>query len=76
MVGLTYLSITGSRNTAERVRDLVWSYMAWMGVMEMEDDTPGLTVWPKFIATCTGVARKQRVVACGEVSRTNIKLSI
>ena len=46
------------------------------GVMEMEDDPPGLTVWPKLIATCTRVARKQWVVTCGEESRTNTKLSI
>jgi len=30
------------------------------GVTEMEDDTPGITAWPKFIATCTRVTRKQR----------------
>jgi hypothetical protein len=44
------------------------------GVTEMEDDTPGVTAWPKFIATCTRVTRKQRVVACREESRTNTKL--
>jgi hypothetical protein len=43
MAGLTYLSIIGSRNTAERVRDLVWSYTTWMALRRWEDDTPGVT---------------------------------
>jgi hypothetical protein len=30
--GLTYLSITGSRNTIQGVRDLAWSRIAWMAL--------------------------------------------
>jgi hypothetical protein len=60
MIGLTYLSIIGNRNTAERVRYLVWSYRAWIALRKWRTILPGVTAWPKFIATCTRVARKQR----------------